>query len=271
MKSAAVILISVILFGSYIYPQDASSYFPANPGYTWIYKIVPLDSANNEIDTLSYYQTDSFTVAQNYKGKLADIIISKLNLQAGLPSVPFDTTYISFEGSDAYTYFKLFNIDSLLSSLSSSKILSKNSQINILEGWLPYYRFASAENSAYQIFSIDTTVVFNNNSLAVRLEVKGTHTADQNIQTVNGELNCKKFVIDNIVSYLIAPTLPLKLFTISDTVWIASNQWIVQDFMPSTNVDLSFAGLGKFTIPGSMKTLAAQIPTEVNNSDAKSQ
>ena len=269
MKSAAVILISVILFGSYIYPQDASSYFPANPGYTWTYKIVPLDSANNGIDTLSYYQTDSFEVAQNYKGKLADIIIAKLNLQAGLPSVPFDTTYISFEGSDAYTYFKLFNIDSLLSSLSSSKVLSKNSQINVLEGWLPYYRFASAENSAYQIFSIDTTVVFNNNSLAVRLEVKGTHTADQNIQTVNGELNCKKFVIDNIVSYLIAPTLPLKLFTISDTVWIASNQWIVQDFMPSTNVDLSFAGLGKFTIPGSRKTLAAQIPTEVNNSDAK--
>ena len=39
--------------------------------------------------------------------------------------------------------------------------------------------------------------------------------------------------------------------------------------MPSTNVDLSFAGLGKFTIPGSKKTLAAQIPTEVNNLQAK--
>ena len=196
MKSAAIILISVILFGSYIYPQDASSYFPANPGYTWTYKVVPLDSANNEIDNLSYYQTDSFAVAQNYKGKLADIILSKRNLPAGVPSVPFDTAYFSFEGSDAFTYFKLFNIDSLLNSLSSSNVLSKISQVNMpWKGGLHIIDFQPLKIQAYQIFSIDTTVVFNNTTLPVRFEVKGTHVADQNIQTVNGELNCKKFVI----------------------------------------------------------------------------
>ena len=199
MKSAAIILISVILFGSYIYPQDASSYFPANPGYTWLYKIVPLDSNNNEIDSLSYYQTDSFAVAQNYKGKLANVIVSKLNVQPGLPSVPFDTTYISFEGSDALTYFKLFNIDSLLGSLSSSKVLSKISQANSVEGWFDFYKFSADINSSYLIFTLDTTVVFNNLSLVARFEVKGTHVADQTIQTVNGELNCKKFVMDNNV------------------------------------------------------------------------
>ncbi|MEJ2616345.1 MAG: hypothetical protein P8Z35_15420, partial [Ignavibacteriaceae bacterium] len=263
-----LIFLSLISFISFA--QDASSYFPANPGFTWNFKVVPLDSADNEIDSLSYYRIDSFAVAENYKGKPANIIVSKVRLLPGLPFTPsLDSTYISLNGSDAYTYYKLFNIDSLINSLGSSKIMNKIQRVSDVSGWFPFYRFAQSENQFYEIFSLDTSINYNNSSLNLRYEVMGTRTADQNIQIENDSDNCKKFVINNIISYLRAPTLPVKLFTISDTVWIAPGQWIIKDVMPSTNVDLSAVGIGKLFIPGSKKVLVSQIPTGVNNIEAK--
>ena len=270
MKKIINLLLLLFYFSFISFAQDASSYFPANRGFTWNFKVVPLDSADNEIDSLAYYRIDSFAVAQNYEGMSANVIVSKLGIFPGIPFTPvLDTSYISLNGSDAYTYYKLFNIDSLINSLGSSKILAKVQRINDLRGWLSFYRLAQSENLTYSIFSIDTSINFNNNSLALRYEIKGIRIADQNIKIDNNSYNCKKFVIDNTVSYLLAPTLPLKLFTISDTVWIAPNQWIIKDFMPSTNVDLSAVGIGKLFIPGSNKILVSQIPTGINNVEAK--
>jgi hypothetical protein len=270
MKKFVNILVILFFFSIISFAQDASSYFPANPGYTWNFRVVPLDSANNEVDSLAYYRIDSFAVAENYNGMPANIIVSKIRLLPGLPFTPsLDSTFISLNGSDAYTYYRLFNIDSLINSLGSSKIVTKVQNVNDVGGWLSFYRFAQSENLSYSIFSLDTSINYNNNSLNLRYEIKGTRTADQNIQIDNDTYNCKKFVIDNTVSYLLAPTLPLKLFTISDTVWIAPNQWIIKDVMPSTNVDLSAVQIGKLFIPGSKKVLVSQIPTGINNIEAK--
>ncbi|MFZ0454105.1 MAG: T9SS type A sorting domain-containing protein [Ignavibacteriaceae bacterium] len=264
-------LLLLLLFLSFIsFAQDASSYFPANPGFTWNFKVVPLDSANNEMDSLTYYRIDSFAVTQDYKGMPANVIISKVGIFPGLPFTPVsDTSYISLNGSDAYTYYKLFNIDSLISSLGSSKILSKINSMKDVSGWFSYYHFAQSENQSYPIFSLDTAISYNGNSLSIRYEVKGIRLADQIIWIDNNNYNCKKFVINNSVSYLLAPTLPLPLFTISDTVWIAPNQWIVKDVIPSTNVDLSAIQIGKLFIPGSNRVLVSQIPTGINYVETK--
>ena len=201
---------------------------------------------------------------------LANIIVSKERL---LPELPFspapDSTFISLNGSDAYTYYKLFNIDSLINSLGSSNIMAKIQSVSDVSGWLSFYRFAQSENQSYSIFSLDTSINFNNTPYSLRYEIMGTRTADQNIQIENNNYDCKKFVINNIVSSLLIPTLPIKLFAISDTVWIAPGQWIIKDVMPSTNVDLTVVGIGKLFIPGSIKILVSQIPTGVNNIEAK--
>ena len=270
MRKFYNISVLFIIFSIACFAQDAASYFPANPGFTWNFKVIPLDSVNNEIDSLTFYRVDSFAVAQNYQGMPANIILSKVKLSPALPFSPFvDSSFVALNGSDAYTYYKLFNIDSLINSLGSSNIMAKIQRVNDVSGWLSFYRFAQAENQSYQIFSLDTSVTYNNASLPVRFEIKGTRTADQTIQIENQTYGCKKFVIDNIVSYLLAPTIPLKLFDISDTVWIAPGQWIIQDIMPTNNLDLSAYGIGKLYIPGLKQVLTSQIPTGVRNTEAQ--
>ncbi len=257
MKNSIKFLIFIFFAGISLYAQDASSYFPAVSGYIWNYKITPLDSANNENQTIAYYRIDSFAVAQNYKGKSANVIVSKASLSPGTPFIPLpDSTFISLEGSDAYTYYKLFNIDSLINLLGSGTGLPNSLPTNETGEWVSYYRFAQAENVPYPILLVDTSIVFNNIPLKVNFEIQGIHLADQNIATEMGEINCKKFVNNNIVKVYLA-VLPILVtsFTISDTVWIASNQWIVQDIMPSTKIDLSGIGFGTQFIPGSKKYL----------------
>jgi Secretion system C-terminal sorting domain len=270
MKNSAKVFILFLLFSFNSFSQDASTYFPSAPGFTWNYKVVRLDSANNEISNLTYYRIDSFAVVQNYAGMQADVIVSKVGLSPDLPfSSVLDTAFISFNGSEALTYYRLFNIDSLIGSLGSTNVLSKISNKSDVNGWISYYRFTQIENQSYQVFSLDTTVVFNNSSIPVRFEIVGTREADQNIQTDAGIFNCKKFVFDNNVSVRAIGTIYIKLFTISDTVWIASNQWIVQDLLPTTLIDLSFIGLGKQNILGSKRTLISQIPTDIDDISAK--
>jgi Secretion system C-terminal sorting domain len=271
MKNFTIILLLLVL-STCLYPQDASLYFPSNTGFKWSYKNMPLDSVNKEIDSLTYYQVDSFTVAnQNYKGKAADIIISKIGISNDIPYLPFfDTSYVAFEGSEAFSYFELFNIDSILNSLNSKIIRKpkKESKISGIASWFSLYRFAAAENQAYQIYSKDSTIFINNTNLPVRFAVSGKLFADQNIELDGMKFNCKKFAIDDVVSYLLG-NFPIKIFAITDTVWIAQGQWIVQDIMPSTTIDLNIVSLGKIFIPGLKRTLVSQIPTAVKDARAK--
>jgi len=267
MKNLVVLLLLFFCISSYA--QDASAYFPAVPGYTWNYKIFRLDSANNKNDSMAYYRVDSFAVTQqNYRGKSAHVIVSMASHSLTTPLIPLpDSTFISLEGSDAYIYYKL-NIDSLISSFSSSsssKMLSKKLNTNDEEGWFSFYKFAQTENQSYQILILDKTVNYKGLQLQGRFEAVGTRLTDQNIQTDAGNFNCKKFVVDyNVSVQLIGYN---KLFTISDTVWFAANQWIVQDIIPS--VIANPLGLGEIIIRGSEKILISQTPTGNNDIQAK--
>ena len=261
-----LLLLLLLFFSISSYAQDASTYFPAVPGYTWNYKIFRLDSANNKNDSMAYYQVDSFAVTQNnYNGKSANIIVSMASNSLTTPLIPLpDTTFISLEGSDAYLYYKL-NIDSLIGSLSSAKIISKKLNTNDEQAWVPFYEFAATENQSYQIYKLDQTVNYKGLPIQARFEIVGTRVTDQNLQTDAGNFNCKKFVVDyNILVNLFGGYNPL--FTISDTVWIASNKWIVQDIMPS--VIANPLGLGEILIRGSEKILISKI-TGINDIQAK--
>ncbi len=264
MKNLVVLLLLFFCISSYA--QDASTYFPAVPGYTWNYKIFRLDSANNINDSTAYYQVDSFAVTQNYRGKSAYVIVSMASHSLTTPLNPLpDSTFISLEGSDAYIYYKL-NIDSLIGSLSSSQMLSKKINTNDEEGWFSFYKFAQTENQSYQIYILDTTVNYKETPLKARFEVVGTRVTDQNIQIEAENYNCKKFVVNYNVSVYLFGSYS-SLFTIPDTVWIAANQWIVQEIMPS--VTTNPLGLGEIFIRGSKKILITQSPTGINDIQAK--
>ena len=258
MKNLIVLLL--LFLGISSYAQDASTYFPAVPGYTWNYKIFRLDSANNANESMAYYRVDSFAVTQNFNGKSSNVIVSMASQSLTTPLIPLpDSTFISLEGSDAYIYYNL-NIDSLIGSIS------KKANINDDGGWLPFYQFAQTENQSYQILLLDTLVNYKDTPFNARFEIMGTRVADQNLQTDAGNFNCKKFVVNyNISVNLLGSYLPL--FTIPDTVWIAANQWIVQEIMPS--VTTNPLGLGEILIRGSKKILIPQLPTGINDIQAK--
>ncbi len=273
MKNYITFLICVFCFGFNLFAQDASSFFPSNTGYSWNFKVIPLDSLNNEINSLSYYKTDSFTVNQSYNGKLANIIVSKLGDSSGTSTLPIsDSTFISFDGSEAYSYFKPLNLDPIINKLllpqnSKNTFPKKNKETDAV-GWYSYYKFNQPAYLSYKVLSMDTAINLDTFSVNIRYEIKAARQPDETLQFSSGSLNCKKFVVENIFSYLLTSTLAVPLFTVNDTVWIAPGQWIVQDIIPSTSIDLSLLNLGIHYLPGSKQELVSPITLGVKGNEA---
>jgi hypothetical protein len=105
-------LLSIILIlgGTCTYAQQAQDYFPSQTGYRWDYKVIPLDSMNNEVDSMAYFRIDSFAVTTNFMGKDADLVLSKTGSLGIINFLPFtDSSFFSFENTDGYQYFRISN------------------------------------------------------------------------------------------------------------------------------------------------------------------
>ncbi|MDZ4713142.1 MAG: T9SS type A sorting domain-containing protein [bacterium] len=257
-------LIIVLLFISNIYSQNASTYFPSNTGYKWFYKNTPLDSLNNPQPTLSTYQIDSFAAVTTYQGLQASKVVSKSGLLSINQTSPYtDTNYYNFQSTNGWYYLNV------LSLINSFPLLDSVAFIDFLrsfEDWYSTYRFSSSVNSSYTVFSKDTTVTFDTLTLPLRIATTGRRLADQNVTTINGTFPAKKFLLTFQISFgLLPPFLYVPIVTRPDTVYIASNIWVIKDVMPSINVDLTSLGFPvSFSIPGSLKELTTG-PTGIVN------
>jgi hypothetical protein len=232
------------------YTQTASDYFPANTGYKWYYKNVPLDSNSNPQTGLATYEIDSFAVVHNYYGLNADIVLGKKGLLTLNQNTPYtDSSFYNFQSSNAYVYFSVSLIpDSLL-------IGGIGNFFNSLQAWYNTYRFAQTVNSSYTIFSKDTTVNINGTNVPLRLSYKGKRLNDETISTVNGNYSTKKFVMTLGVSYILT-IFEIPIFAQPDTIWYAQGVWKVKESIPSVSIDLSQIGLNySFYVPGSLITL----------------
>ena len=263
-----------------IHAQQASDYFPHQPGWKWEYNVTPLDSLNNEITILKYFRHELFLGEGNFEGKSAKIVTTKYGPAETINIQPYlDTLFYSFSGSNGYEYFKpdvIENLITLLSSAINDSTFSVLSFFQSLEKWYSVYRFAQNTGDEYTIFQIDTTVTINSQILLLRLEFIGERLPDESIGTVIGNLDCKKFVKKIRLSYLIIipplPPIAIPILSLKDYVWIAEDYWIVKSMMPSTNVDLSFLGIDPFFIPGLSTNLDGitdvedeiGIPTEIS-------
>ena len=49
-----ILIISFFLYSEINFAQSASDYFTVDPGFRWQFVVTPLDSLNNEIDTLDW-------------------------------------------------------------------------------------------------------------------------------------------------------------------------------------------------------------------------
>ena len=258
-----------ISLGTWGFAQQASDYFPAQAGYSWNYKVIPLDSANNEIDSLSFFRADSFAVTTNFMGRNADLVLSKSGPSGVINYLPYtDSTYFSFESTNGFQYFRISNLGNLITVLDSIGIDSTVlGVIQSFESWYSVFRFNQQVGSEYTIFSKDTAITINGTGFPLRFEYLGKRLDDETIQTDAGTFLCKKFMLSTVVSYLLIlppplPPIPVELIRLETTKWISQNIWLVQEITPSQSVDLSYLGFGSFNIPGS-KTVLVPLITDI--------
>ncbi|MGB5530252.1 MAG: T9SS type A sorting domain-containing protein, partial [Ignavibacteriaceae bacterium] len=117
-------------------------------------------------------------------------------------------------------------------------------------------------NTEYTLIEKDTTIGI----YPLLFEYLGTRLQDETIQTVLGSFNCKKFLTQWRVSYRLLPPPfpPVELITTNDSIWIAPDNWIVQDIIPSNPIDLSLLGIDPFFIPGVETKLTDEIVSVEN-------
>lgn len=249
-------LVCFLIFAGLVYAQQASDYFPDQTGFYWDYRVTPLDSLNNEIDSLIFARKDTFSIVGNYQGRLANIVPTKsaplqtINLQSYE-----DTLFYHLDDTNGFEFFDLGPLEVILAQLDSLGIDTTFSFLDFfksLEDWYPTYRFASAINSVDTLVSRDTVINTPIGGFTFRFEYFSTRLQDEALQTAIGNFNCKKFFLKWKVSVLLLPPPlpPTEVISTKDTIWIAPDYWIVQDIIPTNHIDLSFFGVDPFSIPG---------------------
>jgi len=257
----AFFFINCLLISSVmVYSQQASDYFPSQPGFEWKLKAIPLDSVSNPINSLAYFRIDSFASAENYEGKLANIVLTKSGLHQTILHQPYlDSLFYHTDGTNGFEYFNISSIEEFLFQLDTSGIAPNFNFVDFftsLQDWYPVYQFTSTVNTEYTLKQVDTLIFIDPLNVPVRFKYLGTRLQDQTIQTVLGSFDCKKFLLQwKVIAYSV-----LNLLTLNDTIWIAPGNWIVEDIIPGQYVDnLTSFGVDPFTIPGLETKLTDEI------------
>jgi len=268
---ALLLFTCLFISSTHVYSQQANDYFPSQIGFEWKFKAIPLDSVSNPINSLAYFRMDSFASIENYEGKLANIVLTKSGpLQTILLQPYSDSLFYHTDGTNGFEYFNISNILELLLELDSLEIDPNFSFVEFftsLQDWYPVYQFASTVNTEYLLKQVDTSVFISPFTIPVQFKYLGTRLQDQTIQTVLGSFDCKKFLTQWKVSAFIF-SIEYNLLTTNDTIWLAPDNWIVQDIIPGQYVDLDslpFIQLDPLSIPGLETKLTDEIVSVKND------
>ena len=233
-----LLFITCLLISSVqVYSQQASDYFPSQTGFEWKFKATPLDSVSNPINSLAYFRMDSFTSIENYEGKLANIVLTKSGPLQTIVLQPYsDSLFYHTDGTNGFEYFSIRNILELLIELNSLEIdFDFVDFFTSLQDWYPVYQFASKVNTEYLLKQVDTSIFISPFTIPVQFKYLGTQLQDETIQTVLGSFDCKKFLI----SWKVSSNILGDLITTKDTIWIAPDNWIVQDIIPGQYLQIN--------------------------------
>ena len=260
MKKLFTLFGLILIFNS-ANPQQASDYFPDQTGFLWKYKVTPLDSLNNPVNSETFFRIDSFAVVDNYEGRLANIIPTKMGPLETILLQPYtDSLFINTEGTNGFEYFNISRLEEFLIELDSLGLDPNFNFVDFftsLQDWYSVYRFTASINNEYTLISVDTTII----TYDLRFQYAARRLGDETVQTVLGSFDCKKFLLQwKVLYFLLPPPFPaIELITTNDSIWIAPDNWIVKDVIPANNIDLSFLGFPPFTIPGLWTELTDEI------------
>jgi len=250
------------------FAQQASDYFPQKTGFMWNYELIPLDSLNDPIEALTFFRVDSFATSADYQGKLANIVLTKEGPSEAIHFLPYtDSLFYNFDGSEGYEYAQVGRLEiflAVIDSILADSSFSFSDMFLSFEDWYSLYRFDADVNQEYTLFSVDTTIKINGADIPLRFEFIGTRLQDETLNTDIGTFDCKKFLIERGISFLIIPPIAIPIAFVNDTIWIAADNWIVQSIIPTTEIDLSLFAGGIFFLPGLQSKIIDEI-TDVND------
>lgn len=273
IKYFCFLLFTIVVHFNAGFAQQASDYFPQKTGFMWNYELIPLDSLNDPIEALTFFRVDSFATTADYKGKLANIVLTKEGPSEAIHFLPYtDSLFYNFDGSEGYEYAQVGRLEIFLTVIDSILADSSFSFLDMFlsfEDWFSLYRFDADVNQEYTLFSVDTTIIINGTDIPLRFEFIGTRLQDETLNTDIGTFDCKKFLIERGLSFLIIlppplPPIAIPIAFVNDTIWIAADNWIVQSIIPTTEIDLSLLGGGIFFLPGLQSKIIDDI-TDVKN------
>lgn len=264
MKKLFTILLLFLFFG-FANAQQASDYFPTDTGFEWKFKQTPLDSASNPIPSLAQFRIDSFATVANYQGRMANIVNTKNGPLITIQSQPYlDSLFFNTDGTNGYEYFSIRNIEDILRAIDSAGTIPNFNLVEFftsLQDWYPVYQFASNVNSEYLLRQVDTSIFISPFTIPIQFSYIGKRLDDETIQSVLGNYDCKKFLLQWKVNANILFT-EYNLLTTNDTIWIAPDNWIVQDIIPGQYVNLDslpFVQIDPVSIIGLETKLTDQI------------
>ena len=256
-----LLFITCLLMSSVqVYSQQGSDYFPPDTLVEYTYSATPLDSLNDPISSEEFRRRDFFVDVTEYKGKLANILLTKDAPIDSIVILPYlDSLFLHFDGTDGYEYFQIGALEDFLRSLDSLGIDPNFSFLDFflsLEDWYSVYRFSAGVNEEYNLITVDTTIII----FPTRFEYTGERFPDETITNSVGSFDCKKFLSSWNVSANLFGTWT-DLLTTNDTIWIAPGNefWMVQEHVPTNHVVLPpLFGIDPMSIPG-LKTVLIDI------------
>ena len=211
-----IIIFFIVFYSLSSYAQNASNYFPTNPGFKWYYKEIHLDYQNNPVDTT--YRIDSFATVSQYNGHPENIVKTKNNLLSFDQNIPYSESILTSPvGTIMNTFYKFSDIND-------------PSYINIfnqMDGWLDVYRFGDDWSGNILTFQLDNYVrlIFDMIGFDDDVIIVGNHS--YNTKRLSFTLRFYSFE-----TYIGGQGWFLK-WTRNSTVWVTNDKWIVKESIPS--------------------------------------
>jgi hypothetical protein len=257
MKNSFLIFIYLLVHGacttSIVRAQTSSDFFPAKLGSAWRYQQFTLDTAQKQISGSKIIVTDSLTGIKDYAGKTGYLLVN--NVQ----SKP-DTAILFVQGDSVSFYnggFPKRGIGLVADSLGI-KFLPQ------ALGWYTYMKLKNPprDNAIDTLFRRDSTIYIDQVEFPLTLVITRTRRPAGLVTVPAGNFpTAVPFELNlNVDTWTFTPLgwWAVPLLRLTDTIFIAKNNWVVKEVQGSTYFPLTTINndsIPKFRIPGYVKLL----------------
>ena len=256
--------ISIVTFSTGI-AQNASEYLTPSVGSTWRYQRFDLDTAQNIVTGSQKIVVDSLIGSGTFNGVNGYVLKS-------LHSPPRDSTIVGMNADIISFYNGGYPIEGLSTSVDSLGL----GFIPQALGWYAYFKFASPplNNRVDTLFRRDSTIILDGTEFPLTLIISRIRRPAGVVTVPAGTfVTAVPFEITlNVDTWIFTPLgkFAVPLLKLTDTLFVAKNNWIVKEIQGSTYFPLTAIdndSVPSFRIPGFVRLLEQQTLTSVERDE----